>query len=486
MGSKVLNPARALLDDPRIHNIHACVQCGACTAICTAASLDKRYNPRKLMECLVTGEDITDFPLEMCFYCYTCKYACRKGNCVADLVKVLRENAGFDIQSEEACRADIHCNSLYECGLCVTVDTHTPDTFPEWCPTWEKIYVNMKKFRSELGLEGLYREIPQNSLDEIKEIVDGTVNKRYTEGREIEERKKTIPADKIYLFHSCIADAHYPGITESIKYVFDRLDIDYIDDPRHSTCTGFAYYGGKIPFSTLLVVNARNFALAEEVGYPNIAPVCQTSYGVLMESAGILKSELGTRVNKEVLSKVNRKYNGGANIVHVAEIVWAQRDRIQETIKHELDGLRVATHNGCHYAKMFRKHAIPNLLDELVSVTGAECIEYVEKNLCCGLGFGHTIEPEQRHLTREITYRKLMSAKDAGADVVLVACPGCQMTLDRNQELIERESGEEIGLPIVNYAQLIALAMGADPYKVAGIRTHSVALESVLKQVGVM
>jgi len=163
-----------------------------------------------------------------------------------------------------------------------------------------------------------------------------------------------------------------------------------------------------------------------------------------------------------------------------AEIVWAQRDRIQETIKHELDGLRVATHNGCHYAKMFRKHAIPNLLDELVSVTGAECIEYVEKNLCCGLGFGHTIEPEQRHLTREITYRKLMSAKDAGADVVLVACPGCQMTLDRNQELIERESGDEIGLPIVNYAQLIALAMGADPYKVAGIQTHSVALESVL------
>jgi heterodisulfide reductase subunit B len=76
--------------------------------------------------------------------------------------------------------------------------------------------------------------------------------------------------------------------------------------------------------------------------------------------------------------------------------------------------------------------------------------------------------------------------KEAGADVVFVACPGCQITLDRNQELIERETGDEMGLPIVNYAQLIALAMGADAYKVAGIQTHSVALEAVLERVGVL
>jgi len=89
---------------------------------------------------------------------------------------------------------------------------------------------------------------------------------------------------------------------------------------------------------------------------------------------------------------------------------------------------------------MFRKYAIPNLLDDLVSVTGSEPVEYAEKNLCCGLGFGHTIEPEQRHLTRQITYRKLMSAKDAGADA----------------------------------------------YKVVGAQTHSVALEAVLELVDMM
>ncbi|MBA7513863.1 Lactate utilization protein A [subsurface metagenome] len=476
---------RWLLTDPRVSNFYSCIQCGACTSICTAASIDKKYNPRRLVECLITGGDIEDYPLEKCFSCHACKYACRKGNCVADIVKVLKENGGLNINCER-CEEELHYKSLYGNGLCVTVDTLSPDKFPEWGSSWEKIQNNMKKIRSELGLEGLFREIPKNSLDEIREIVGRTENKEFRKEGEIEEVKKRIPENKIYLFHSCQADAHYPGITTSIKYIFDKLNIDYIDDSRHSTCTGFAYYSDKIPFSTMLAVNARNFALAEEAGYPNIAPVCQTSYGVLMESVGILKSGIGRQVNEEVLSGVNRKFKGEVNIAHVSEILWAQRERIKDKIKHRLDGLRVATHNGCHYTKMFRKSAVPNLLDELVSVTGAESVDYAEKSLCCGMGFGHTIEQERRHLTREIAQRKLLSAKEAGADIVLVACPGCQITLDRNQELIEKESGVEIGVPIINYAQLIALAMDADAYKVVGVQSHSVPLEPILEEVDIL
>ncbi len=116
-----------------------------------------------------------------------------------------------------------------------------------------------------------------------------------------------------------------------------------------------------------------------------------------------------------------------------------------------------------------------------VLVTGAEPLDYAEKCLCCGMGFGHTIEQGRRALSREIARRKLISVKEAGADLLLVACPGCQITLDRNQELIEKESGEEIELPIINYAQLIALALGADPYRVVGIQTHSKPLELILE-----
>ena len=472
-----------LLTDPRAPQFYSCVQCGACTGICPAASVDKNYNPRRLVECLIAGLRIDDYPLEKCFSCYSCKYACRKENCVADIIKILKENERTVLpEKREKCKEWLYCKSLYERGLCVTFDALSPDKIPEWGASWARIYAEMKKFRAELGLEVHCRKIPQKSLDEIQEIVDRTEHKKLTKEGEAKEVEKRVPEDKIYLFHSCFADAHYPGITESIKYLFDRLDIDYIDDPRHSSCTGFGYYVNEIPLSTMLAINARNFALSEETGYLNIAPVCQTSYGVLTEAAGILKSGIGRRINDEVLDTVNRSYSGEVNIAHISEIVWAQRERIKDKVKHSLRGLRVATHNGCHYTKMFRKSAKLNLLEELVSITGAEPLDYAEKSLCCGMGFDHTVEPARRYLTRIIARRKLLAAKEAGADVMLVACPGCQITLDRNQELIGKESGQELSLPVINYAQFIALALGADPYKVVGIQTHSNSLKPILEE----
>ncbi|MBL7117892.1 MAG: heterodisulfide reductase subunit B, partial [Candidatus Syntrophoarchaeum sp.] len=38
----------------------------------------------------------------------------------------------------------------------------------------------------------------------------------------------------------------------------------------------------------------------------------------------------------------------------------------------------------------------------------------------------------------------------------------------------------------VNYAQLIALAMDVDAYKVVGIQTHSVPIEPILEKVGIL
>jgi heterodisulfide reductase subunit B/heterodisulfide reductase subunit C len=453
--------------------------------MCPAAAMDTDYNPRRLVECLVTGGDTEDYPLEKCYSCYSCKYACRKENGVADIVKVLREN-GVSRVNRARHQNETHYKSLYERGLCVTVDALSPDKLPEWGRSWEKIQPRMRTIRAELGLEGLYRAIPRESLDEIRGIIDRTGYQKITKEGELTNVNKRIPENKIYLFHSCLGDAHYPGITASIKFLFERLDIDYLDDSKHSTCTGFGYYGDIIPLSIMLAVNARNFALAEEAGYPNIAAVCQTTYGVLTECARILEGEIGRWVNEEVLSSVNRNYNGEVTIAHVSEILWARRERLKEQLKHSLHGLRVATHNGCHYTKKFRKSAIPHLLEDLVSVTGAEPLDYTEKSLCCGMGFGHTIEQGRRTLSREIARRKLISAKDAGADIVLVACPGCQITLDRNQELIEKESGEKIGLPIINYAQLIALTLGADPYKVVGIQTHSKPLELILEEFGIL
>ena len=62
-----------------------------------------------------------------------------------------------------------------------------------------------------------------------------------------QEELAPVPLNNYYLFKSCIAGSVYPGIEISIRYVMDALSVDYTDDPRQSSCTGFAVHVGKVP-----------------------------------------------------------------------------------------------------------------------------------------------------------------------------------------------------------------------------------------------
>ncbi|MDY6932451.1 MAG: heterodisulfide reductase-related iron-sulfur binding cluster [Halobacteriota archaeon] len=474
-----------ILDDPRAPNFYACIQCGACTSICPAAhafyvdkEFSEEYNPRRIIQELILnkGVGVNGYPIDKCFHCYSCKSVCIKKNSVSDIVKILRESN--DTESEYK---DLLYKSFYEKGLSVTLSTYS-DGFDDWIG-FEDIIKDMGRIRSDIGLEAVHRAIPSESLHEIRKIADLTKNKKFIKTKELGRPKKTIPEDKLYLFKSCIMDAHYPGVTPSIKYIFDRLDVDYLDDPNQSTCTGFPYYADAVPFSTMLAINARNFAKAEESGYTNISPVCVTSYGVLTEAKEILESGVRGEVN-EVLHEVGLHLKGDINVSHISETFYRLKSRIKEMIEFDCDGLKVATHSGCHYTKMFKESAIPNLLDELISVTCTKPVYYTEKNLCCGMGFKHALE--NRDLSRSVATRKLRSIKDSGADIVIYSCPGCQVTLDRNQRYIEEKTGEEFDFVHMNYAELIAILMGADPYKTVGIQAHSIPVEPILERLKIL
>jgi len=460
---------KELQSDPRLEFSY-CMQCGACTAICPAASINPGYNPREMVYRIVNGIDKKNYPYNDCFHCYSCKYVCKLGNTPVNFAKIMDEKRSMgDLQDHKIYK------TFYEKGLCITPEILLPKDFPDWGESYERAWHEVKKFK-------IPRIIPQDTINEIQKIVDMSermkINRiRPSKIQSLKDSKKKAQTDKIYFFKSCFMDSHYPGATESIRFILDRLGVDYIDDSCQSSCTGFGYYTNIIPFETTVNINARNFAIAEKKGYNNIATACVTSYGVLNECKEVLNSGAAEESNK-ILKKIGLKYRGDVNINHIFEIFYYLIPEIKKKIKNRFDGLPVAVHYGCHYTKMFRELAIPNSLESLVSVTGADPVDYTEKNLCCGMGFSHTLN--NRDDSRRIAERKLRSIKDAGAKVVVTACPGCQITFDRNQERIEKNINDKLGLVYLNYAQLIALAMGADPYKTVGIQTHSNPPEELL------
>jgi len=126
----------------------------------------------------------------------------------------------------------------------------------------------------------------------------------------------------------------------------------------------------------------------------------------------------------------------------------------------------------------------PLLIDTIAKSCGADVVEwYEDKTLTCGAGFSQI--HVNRDLSLKVTRVKLESLKNAGVDLVLHMCPNCQIQYDRYQPVIEKEYGTKYNIVHMNIAQFVALALGADPKKVCGFKTHSVPLDDFLSRIGV-
>jgi len=305
---------------------------------------------------------------------------------------------------------------------------------------------------------------------------------------------KLTPKKNILLFKSCLINVEYPGVESSTRYILDRLGIEYLVDDRQSCCTGLGYYFDLFDQLSTTAVAARNFKIGSETGHKNIVTMCATCYAILKKSAKILNenSEARNKINdilvKSGLEKMEYNQDDvdpAENIFHVAEILFNKRDKISILVKVDLSDLRVATHHACHYCKVYYKDAIegvrePNLLDGIIEAVGVKTIGwYDHKKVTCGSGF------RQRFINKEIsldvTGEKLQSLKDNKVDVLIHMCPNCQMQFDRYQPYIEKKLETEFNIFHLNIAQFIALAMGADPYTVMGIQTHSVSVEPLIE-----
>ncbi len=307
---------------------------------------------------------------------------------------------------------------------------------------------------------------------------------------------KAIPDKEILLFKSCLVNVEYPGVESSTKFLYDKLGIEYIISERQSCCTGLGHYADLFDQYSTTALAARNFGVAKEEGHENIATLCATCYAILKKSANILnkKDDVRKNVNKifESSGIPELKYNAEDmdsrnNIFHAVEILYNKSDEIEELVEVDLSGFRVASHHACHYCKVHHKDTIGNERDPMVIETlakscGVETVDWYDlKTTTCGNGF------RQRYMNKDlslaVTAEKLMSLKENDVDILLHMCPNCQLQFDRNQKVIGESLGTEFNIICLNVAQFLALALGADPYKVVGIQTHTVPVEPILEKI---
>lgn len=269
---------------------------------------------------------------------------------------------------------------------------------------------------------------------------------------------------------------YYPGCTlKTTAKNFDTsavasaeaLGIDLVELPRWNCC-GTVHALAKddvmhylAPIRNLIrVEEMNNEGLVEE---KRVVTVCAMCYNTLKRANAVVKGD--AEKMEKVRDNMDREipYSGEVEVVHLLEVLrdlgWS---KVADRVEKPLEGLRVAPYYGCLLLRP-RGFGIddvdnPQIMERLLEALGAEVVDIPFKTKCCGAY--HTVQ--MKEVVAELSHRILDQAVEAGADMLVTACPLCEYNLGPRQKEVKKLFRDFESIPVVYFTQLMSLAFGLE------------------------
>jgi heterodisulfide reductase subunit C len=182
-----------LQKDYRIkEGLKACINCGTCTAICPAAEFYK-YDPRKIVDTVQRGEDaeieklLKSDVIWYCGECMSCVTRCPRKNGPGLVIMALRNlsaQLGWFAESEKGRQlyplTKAMTGNILKYGYCIHPETFKWEDHAESGLVWKWHTEHLEESYARQGANyrgkgtGVLRDIPQESLDDLKRIFDVT------------------------------------------------------------------------------------------------------------------------------------------------------------------------------------------------------------------------------------------------------------------------------------------------------------------------
>ncbi|UCG28857.1 MAG: CoB--CoM heterodisulfide reductase iron-sulfur subunit B family protein [Bacteroidales bacterium] len=289
--------------------------------------------------------------------------------------------------------------------------------------------------------------------------------------------------------------AYYPGCTlkanarnfeDSALFACEKLDIEIKELSRWNCC------GTVFSLSTDDLIHhmapVRNLIRVEENGSNRVMTLCAMCYNTLKRANERVKAD------PESLEKLNRvmykeevDYQGNVEVVHMLELL---RDEIEFTnlaskVIKPLNNLKVACYYGCMLVRPegigFDDIENPSVLEDLIHVLEGQPVDFPFKTECCG-AYQTVDKPD---IIAERTDQIINSARNRGAEVMVMACPLCAFNLDHRQKITRQVYSGFRGMPVLYFSQLLALALGCGT-ETLKFDLHYFNPEPILKEKGLI
>jgi len=286
-------------------------------------------------------------------------------------------------------------------------------------------------------------------------------------------------------FPGCTIPFRLPHFELTMREVLKKLNVELVTDEAHSCCPEPTTFPG-VDIEAWFTVGARNIAVSESYNRDTVA-LCSGCFHTLSVVKHTLHSDdaIRERVNKR-LKKIGMQATGEVavkNILHVLHEDIGLK-RIAKEITNPLKGLSIASHYGCHLVRPIEATLMddaenPRWMEDIISVVGAEPVDYKDKMACCGAPIG----PSDEDKSFKITAKKLRKIADSGADAIVLICPTCYTQLEMQQKKALEYLDPDFNIPVLYLGEMLALAMGMKDVVIENSRRyHRVKIQPLLEK----
>ncbi len=318
---------------------------------------------------------------------------------------------------------------LYQCMLCLNCKSV--------CPAQVKVSTIVRSAREKLVDKGYLPEIFKPALAAMIDAANPLLAdpaKRCDSYPS--EYKKAIPGNTDAILHlGCVTSFQDIKIIPALMQILDKAGVNYGALGEEESCCGYLAY---------LVGDMQTFkqAMAKYTGKLETYHPSQ----LITSCAGCLKT----------FRDIYPSYGGlqnGISVVHAVELMEKLIADGKLTFKPDAAPIKVVYHDPCDMGRHMGVYEPPR--NVLKAIPGVDLLEFpLNRNLakCCGGGGG--MKGFDNEMAGDIGYKRLLSAVDLGAEMIVSACPSCKGSF--NQAAARARKEKKAKIKVMDITELVA------------------------------
>lgn len=317
---------------------------------------------------------------------------------------------------------------LYQCMLCLNCRSV--------CPAQVKVSDIVRSARERLVEKGYLPEVFKPALASMIDAANPLLAPKEKRADSYPARyKKAIPGGTEALLHlGCVTSFQDVKTIPSFMEILDKAGVNYGAMGEEETCCGYLAY---------LVGDMPTFRRAMEMYSERVAKYKPRE--LVTTCAGCLKT----------FRDLYPHYGNadGYRVLHAVELMeqLVQEGRLK--FKEDEKALKVVYHDPCDMGRHMGVYEPPR--NVLKAIPGVELLEFPLNRAqakCCGGGGG--MKGFDNQMAGEIGYKRLLSAIQLGADVIVSACPSCKGSFNQAAARARKEKKGKIR--VMDITELVA------------------------------